>query len=159
MHPRMSAFRIVRMKPRRVLSNVHVGPCECIGGSVEEDFRELQRTLTDSGLEPREWISIWTDEGGEPPEEWKSICCLSVDRAARSPRGLKLTKLSGGLFASSRLDAEQGEEVVHKLYDDLRDWAVSKGYRIGGHPREVYTGDPWKSKAVSSSARLLIPVR
>lgn len=153
------AFRVVRMASRRVAAVDHTGPCECLGGSVQDDFVRIETWARRKGLRTMEWMSLWHWEDEDRPDQWRSTQCIAIRGKPRGGAGIAVRAFPRGKFVQAPLNADGTLEEIHGVYDDLWQWARARGYAVTQPAIEIYRRNPYVDREASRHARLAYRVR
>ena len=130
---------------------------------MKEDFKALSRWAKDQGLETGKWFFYELDDPDTPEGSRRWEACIEIQGRpkAKLPKGVELKKLPAQLVASVVFDPEQvSTRLVYHGLEGWLQWRTKfREYEEAGPTREVYPGDPWRSREAWAKADVQVPIR
>jgi len=154
---------VVKKEPSyKVVSKTFVGAY--VGGDMGKDeFNELSSWVKEQGLETGKWLFYELDELETPEGSRMWEACIEVlgKPKAKPPKGIEYKELPAVLVASVIFDPEQvSTRLVYHGLEGWLQWRTKFGeYEEAGPTREVYPGDPWRSRKAWASVDVQVPIR
>lgn len=154
---------VIKKEPSyTVVSKSFVGPYTG-GDMLKDEFREVHNWVRKHGMKPGKWFFYELDDPDLPEGSRRWEACIEVHGRpkAKLPKGLELKDLPAQLVASVVFDPEQVSiRLVYHGLEGWLQWRTKFGeYEEAGPTREVYSGDPWRSKEAWTNVDVQVPIR
>lgn len=155
-------FKIKKFSGCRVASITYVGPYREGGDMMRDEFNQIVKWARKKGVRTGRWFFADLAGPGVPDKirRWEAAIELKGAKA-EAQGGIRFREFPGQLVASVTFDPEKVSPRV--IYYGLEGWLEQRRkdreYKSAGPPREIYTGDPWKSARAWANVEVQVPVR
>ncbi len=130
---------------------------------LRSEFEKLEEWAKQKGLRTGKWVFRELGDMDAPAERMKFELGVEVvgKGRPRGSRGVSIRTLPASTVASVTFDPDKvaARLVYHGLTDWLRWREKEKEYKVTGFPREVYSGNPWRSTRAWKSTQVQFPVK
>ena len=155
-------FKIKKFSGCRVASITYVGPYREGGDMMREEFNQTVKWAKKKGVRTGRWFFAMLDESEVPDKKRRWEAAIEVKGAkAEAQGGIRFREFPDQLVASVTFDPEKVSPRV--IYYGLEGWLEQRRkdreYKSAGPPREVYTGDPWRSARAWANVEVQVPVK
>jgi len=155
-------FKIKKFSGCRVASITYVGPYREGGDMMREEFNQIVKWARKNRVRTGRWFFAMLDESEVPDKKRRWEAAIEVKGAkAEAQGGIRFRELPDQLVASVTFDPEKVSPQI--IYYGLEGWLEQRRkdreYKSAGPPREVYTGDPWKSARAWANVEVQVPVK
>ncbi len=154
-------FKIKKFSGCSAVSITYVGPHKEGGDMMREEFNQVIKWAREKGVRTGRWFFADLDGPGVPDKKRRWEAAVEVKGAKAEARGdIQFREFPDQLVASVAFDPEKVSPRV--IYYGLEGW-LERGehqeYKSAGPPREVYTGDPWRSTRAWANVEVQVPVK
>ena len=159
----MTVDIVIKKEPSyRVISKSFVGAYT--GGDMgREEFRQLSSWIKEHGLKAGKWFFYELDDPETPEGSRRWEACIEVHEKpkAKIPKEFEAKELPAQLVASVVFDPDQvTTRLVYHGLEGWLQWRTKFGeYEEAGPTREVYPGDPWRSRKAWANVDVQVPIR
>ncbi|TLY00903.1 MAG: GyrI-like domain-containing protein [Thaumarchaeota archaeon] len=155
-------FKIKKFSGCRVASVTYVGPYREGGDMMREEFNQIVKWARKNRVRTGRWFFAMLDESEIPDKKRRWEAAIEVKGAkAEAQGGIRFREFADQLVASVTFDPEKVSPRV--IYYGLEGWLEQRRkdreYKSAGPPREVYTGDPWRSARAWANVEVQVPVK
>jgi len=155
-------FKIKKFSGCRVASITYVGPYREGGDMMREEFNQIVKWARGKRVRTGRWFFAMLDESEVPDKKrrWEAAIEVKGAKAGAQDR-IRFRELPDQLVASVTFDPEKVSPRI--VYYGLEGWLEQRKkdreYKSAGPPREVYTGDPWRSARAWANVEVHVPVK
>ena len=155
-------FKIKKFSGCRVASITYVGPYREGGDMMREEFNQIVKWARENRVRTGRWFFAMLDESEVPDKKRRWEAAIEVKGAkAEAQDRIRFRELPDQLVASVTFDPEKVSPRI--VYYGLEGWLEQRKkdreYKSAGPPREVYTGDPWRSARAWANVEVQVPVK
>ncbi len=155
-------FKIKKFSGCRVASITYVGPYREGGDMMREEFNQIVKWARGNRVRTGRWFFAMLDESEVPDKKRRWEAAIEVKGAkAEAQDRIRFSEFPDQLVASVTFDPEKVSPRI--VYYGLEGWLEQRKkdreYKSAGPPREVYTGDPWRSARAWANVEVQVPVK
>ena len=155
-------FKIKKFSGCRAASVTYVGPYRDGGDMMRYEFNQIVKWARKKGVRTGRWFFADLDGPVVPDKKRRWEAAIEVKGAkAEAQGGIRFREFPDQLVASVTFDPEKVSPRI--VYYGLEGWLEQRKkdreYKSAGPPREVYTGDPWRSARAWANVEVQVPVK
>ncbi|MDG7015758.1 MAG: GyrI-like domain-containing protein [Nitrososphaerota archaeon] len=130
---------------------------------LRSEFESIASWARKSGLQTGDWFFRELDDWDTPVKNrrWEAGVEVRARKPLRGEKGISIKTFPRTKVVSVTFDP--GKVSPELVYFGLEGWLwwqrKSKKYRRNGPTREVYRGNPWKSKSAWSHTQVQVPIK
>lgn len=131
--------------------------------ALRAEFERVQAWARARGLLTGKWFFREFGDDKTPDSKWRWEMGMEIrgTKPVRGGKGVVMKTLPSSTVAMVTFDPDKVSPrvIYHGITDWLREREKAGEYKESGPYREVYLGDPWRSKRAWANTQVQVPVR